>query len=297
MNIIAKRIIFLLSCTVLISSGIYSQNTPYFETTFYFEDAVGNKDSVIIGYDLNINPLTINENFGEKEIKAPFDSVFEVRAFHLSDLQNRTSKKIIGHAEPYGPYLESSRSIILVRIIHKPLKVTYDISKFYKEIRSGSFLSHTFTKDLLGPEYIKPWEFFCLSTVDLHIFTFPDSLYGDNSSLGISYIRKIEGNTLDTLYGIEASFLPYECLFKTSTSNIVYQQLNCFPTIGQDYINIAFPNETKPERVEVMNLMGQGFEVNINSENNICSLDINMLPKGMYIGVIGKQYYFKFIKM
>ncbi|MCB0375492.1 MAG: hypothetical protein KDD04_06205, partial [Sinomicrobium sp.] len=57
----------------------HSQQTAQFETTLYFEDAVGNRDSVIVGYD-TLATHDIDPEFGEQELVSPFDSVFEVRA-------------------------------------------------------------------------------------------------------------------------------------------------------------------------------------------------------------------------
>lgn len=67
-------------------SGIFSipiqaQKVAMFETTLYFEDAVGNMDSIRVGHDTAANS-TFNTDFGEEFINAPFDSVFEVRAAH-----------------------------------------------------------------------------------------------------------------------------------------------------------------------------------------------------------------------
>lgn len=49
-----------------------------FETTFYFEDAVRNMDSIRVGHDTAAN-YSYNPEFGESFLNTPFDSVFEVR--------------------------------------------------------------------------------------------------------------------------------------------------------------------------------------------------------------------------
>ena len=281
---------------MLISFVMYGQNIPQFETTFYFEDAIGNKDSVILGYDTQIDNYNINENFGEKEITEAFDSVFEVRALHQCDSKERTSKKIIGFSEMAGSYYSSSQIIILARIIHKPLKVSYDGTKFSEIARSGSFLTHTVTKDLLGVEFIQPWEYFCMSTNEEYSFTFPDSLY-KNSIQGIRYIKEIEGNTQDTLYGIEVTFAPYDCLYKTATTDLKSRILKSFPTIGNELINVILPDDFKTHQLRVVNMIGQFFKCDFKINNPHLQVDISTLPAGMYTGILNQGYYFKFIKL
>jgi len=58
--------------------GLYAQNTPYFDMVLYFEDAVGNRDSVSFGYDQDASS-NLDIEWGEEEITAPFDAIFEVR--------------------------------------------------------------------------------------------------------------------------------------------------------------------------------------------------------------------------
>jgi hypothetical protein len=66
-----------------------AQKTPFFLTTFYFEDAIGNIDSIEVGYDLTANQ-TGNPDFGEVTDLSPFDSVFDVRAVNYFEYYNTT---------------------------------------------------------------------------------------------------------------------------------------------------------------------------------------------------------------
>lgn len=58
---------------------------PLFQTVIWFEDAVGNRDSVNIGFNLEAKWDTLNPNFGEALLDTPFDSIFEVRVSHLDN--------------------------------------------------------------------------------------------------------------------------------------------------------------------------------------------------------------------
>ena len=121
--------------SICICSIISAQETAFFELPLYFEDAAGNKDTLIVGYDLNASDTEINENFDEVAITAPFDSIFEVRAynsFHIDTFTNKFfSKKII--LNPEQRIKEDSiicyvadGAKILFNAIHLPVKMYYD---------------------------------------------------------------------------------------------------------------------------------------------------------------------------
>ena len=124
--------ILLLVCTIS-----YSQ-VPEFEFTIHFMDAIGNRDSIVLGYDLAASGNIVNGDFGEQIINAPFDSVFEVRASHPDGLYNYqpTSKKsIIESSCPFPePYASFYGVGISVQIIHPPLRVWWDKTLFSESI-------------------------------------------------------------------------------------------------------------------------------------------------------------------
>jgi hypothetical protein len=63
-----------------ISFSAFSQDSIAYEMTFYFEDAIGNKDTIEIGGSPYTEGEAYFSAFGEINlIEEPFDSVFEVR--------------------------------------------------------------------------------------------------------------------------------------------------------------------------------------------------------------------------
>lgn len=111
---------------------LHGQKTAGWEIKFYFEDVVGNRDTIIVGYDRDAN-YTYNPDFGEVDIKdVPWDSVFEERAGHPeSSIEPDAilSKKIIGHGEEKSPYYDNCFSgSFVIRIFAKvkylPLTIT-----------------------------------------------------------------------------------------------------------------------------------------------------------------------------
>ena len=68
---------------------IIGQMTPYFLTTIYFKDAIGNVDSIEMGFDTSANDIS-NPNFGETLNLSPFKEVFDVRAVNYFEYYNTT---------------------------------------------------------------------------------------------------------------------------------------------------------------------------------------------------------------
>lgn len=94
----------------------------------WFEDSIGNKDTIWVGGDPNAVSDNLNPQFGEVEITTPFDSVFEVRVVHGDDSQWRTCKKVIEHNEPTIDCYLGAGTRIIIHAIHWPIKVTWDNS-------------------------------------------------------------------------------------------------------------------------------------------------------------------------
>lgn len=76
---------------------IQSVNAQDFQFHMYFEDANGNKDTLILGYDANGTAL-IDSSFGEENIIGmALDSIFEVRMSdeHVGFHTFQTKKQIL----------------------------------------------------------------------------------------------------------------------------------------------------------------------------------------------------------
>lgn len=108
----------------------HAQKVPMFQTPLFFEDAVGNKDTLIIGYDTLSKDDRIYPEFGEVWIGTPMDSVFEVRAFHFDDFSQKMSKKIIAGCEKGGGCYNTLGPKIVVSAKYPPIKIRYDSTQF-----------------------------------------------------------------------------------------------------------------------------------------------------------------------
>lgn len=106
--------------------GTLTAQTPQFIIPIWFEDALGNKDTVWVGGDPAASYSEINTQFGEVEITNPFDSVFEVRAVHTDDSNWRTSKSIIEGTDTPGQCILPSGTRLMMYVKYPPVHISWD---------------------------------------------------------------------------------------------------------------------------------------------------------------------------
>ena len=231
--------------------GIAQQNA-FFETTIYFEDAIGNKDSVIVGHDENANHY-YNPEFGEMDIVEPWDSVFEVRAAHYLDFSSPDgelvlSKKIIGSNEggihpTFGCLMANEPIVLFVNVKNLPLSVSWDQNSFANSIclNRSTLTSH------LWPMILYDWWFdealmnsACLAEIESFQFN-----KFDIGGVGFYLIDEIENNAVDTMVALLLNFrfqnaVDSPCSATVSTVNISkeYRGMSIYPNPAFNQIRI-----------------------------------------------------------
>jgi hypothetical protein len=114
---------FLTSCCLGVLSA---QQQPQFVMPIWFEDSLGNRDTVWVGGDPSASYSNINTQFGEVEITTPFDSIFEVRAVHADDNDWKTSKTIIEGTDAPGQCILPSGTRLMIHAKYPPVKISWD---------------------------------------------------------------------------------------------------------------------------------------------------------------------------
>ncbi len=287
-----KQCIIFLMVGVFFSIPIQAQKVAMFETTLYFEDAVGNMDSIRVGHDTAAN-FIFNPDFGEEIINTPFDSIFEVRAAHRLSTNgkpdNKMSKKIIGWTEgPLHPVhdciLSAEGILILVHAKHPPVTVRWDSTEFlHSYCRVGSYLSDNFLSETLwewwlDPELVK--EFACMADTGSYVVDFSGKV--DFPYMVVPF--PVEGgNGMDSVH----------CLLFTPKSYFLYTPCQSF-FVGTEnpelhYINLWGPNPvrdvlTRSDQVDadwqVVSLLGQ-----VLLEGHGSTISMGGLPIGNYVVV------------
>ncbi len=132
--------------TILALFSIILVQAQQFTFDVYFEDAIGNRDTITLGYDATASD-TINPQYGEVNIvNQAWDSVFEVRLSEFDYIYTGStynpsfqSKKKIMKFIPQIPCVYSSAPVfIAVKNKYRPFHFTWDSTLFQDTVRMSS---------------------------------------------------------------------------------------------------------------------------------------------------------------
>lgn len=299
---------FFLTIIAIIESN-YAQ-TPEFETTFYFEDAVGNKDSVVVGYDPSVpgytsgKPNGFDPQFGEIPKQEPFDTILDVR---IDPSRHGWEplffyKRMIGFCEkllPAQTCYGGTAGAFVISNKYPPLKISYSQKAFGIPNHTGSFMTITWFFDAVGDQALESWNYFCLSDTGEHTIDFSDSAYVN----GVWPLKKgdvpMKGDYLASLPQINFYIGGGECLFHTGTKEVKLKTLQAYPVPTQDLLNINLPDKNKitNHNIVIYDLLGRAQKVlTTQVDDQTLQLDVSHFDPGYYFGIISNDYLFKFIK-
>ncbi len=297
-----KKIILILG--LLIFYHLSNAQTPEFETTFYFEDAVGNKESVVVGYDPKVSDYSNGfvPKFGEQEITEPFDTVFEVRVDpERGGAYETCYKKVIGFCEKINGECFGGTSVsFVISNKYRPLKISYKQEAFGNQNLHGSFMTYSRWLDLLGIEYVNFFEYFCLNDANEHSINFNNFNYSDFNSelIGLSKGNvPMKGGGLAELPAINLYLNPGNCMYNTAIASVGKQKFKSYPTPVNNELIVFLPEGIVGiKKIEIFDLLGRPSICPWNESENNLKLDVSNLSAGYYFGVIEGYGIFKFIK-
>ncbi|NUO02543.1 MAG: T9SS type A sorting domain-containing protein [Saprospiraceae bacterium] len=309
-----KITLFLWLCPAL-WNHLYSQQTALFQAVIRFEDAVGNKDSVTVGYDPNAT-FGIDAEFGEAEITAPFDSVFEVRAMSAISFNNTFSKVIIEYSQfiPAFNCHGGPRTNIFVWSKYQPVKVSWDSTIFLNErCLRGSFISNHEIDELTGPFEVDefPPVCACMASQDSYVFELTqealiahyDSI-GYDESVAVGIEAEIEGVGNQTIYGLRFKpdwiFGYTPCYWITDVEEPTAAiPLSIFPNPSHGLVKIAGPEYAAFDELKVFDATGHLVHSIAKLKNS--EADLSGLPGGIYQlqaqSEDGKRYMGRVVKL
>lgn len=304
-----KHLLIIIVCiTATITAK--GQIIPQFQTTIHVEDAIGNRDSVVVGFD-TLATSGIDEEFGELEITTPFDSILEMRAGAFGLERDKLSKIIIEWAEasysapftPSGCYSSGSMRIY-IWAKYQPVTVSWNREVIQNEscIR-GSFLSNHY-KDALVYPY--DWDFYpqnmysCMAdTSRWEINTASEFIDSIQVTAPISIEKKVTGLGEQTIYGIRfsPSIVTVPCHSVVSTEAIQIEALTTYPNPVKGYLSLQLPNNMSIEEIQLFDSSGQlAFK-----DRGVERINLSALTPGIYflqiLGTDGKTYIGKIIKI
>ncbi len=291
-------------------SDLMGQNNAMFEMPIYFEDALGNRDTIIIGGDTTAIQ-GINPQFGEVEYPEPFNSIFEVRATNIDGIlfneEAILTKKIIGWTEPVFGSTEDCEIIesafFVANISHFPLTIYWDNGVFKDSLCIlHSYLSSSLESWLVGewvfdslPDYNT---FYCMADSDSIALNINNGIYPGNT---FEFIYPIEGGIKNNLYVFYITFslmgLNSPCVNTVGTSHSRPSDslIHLYPNPCSNFITAdILYNHWEIESVHIIDIYGNIIHSPdwryIPIDNNKIEVFLSHLPSGAYfIHILGNS--------
>ena len=285
----------------------FSQKKADFEFPFYFEDANGNKDTIIFRADSSIADEggrldNLNPEWGEEYYNEPFDSIFDVRAC----LDNFFCKNPIQSLRKDGPCSSPSPFFVACYTKYWPIKVSWDPKMFQNNFCFDGAMALTdhnlIQRRILGVS-LDSLVYTCLKKGDHTIADFRiDSLFKNKRQLAFTRYIEVQGKGKMTIGDQVFTFTRdwYDMCLSTSIDP-EFEALNftIVPTFVNQHLEIHLDQVSKINfRIfdQVGNLIRNG---NCHSANHQIMLD--ELPSGLYFIQIRDQEnrigIQKFVKM
>jgi hypothetical protein len=271
--------VLLVSCWI----GLVSAQQPQFVIPIWFEDSIGNKDTVWVGGDPSASSQNINPQFGEFAITTPFDSIFEVRAVHGYDSDWETSKVIIEPVTPGQCYLPA-HTRIMIHAKYLPVKISWDTT-----ILASNYPCNINT--ILTPDQLvfllQNWYeariIYCMMTRDsIQI----DNLFPIPPPDQLEHPFEVDGQGTKVLPGLWfTGFWDFPHCYTTlpSTEVELHEQIDVFPNPVSSYLRLLNQSRFEIIMIRVIGLSGQ-IAYSYPNENRGNWMDIPMdgLISGFY---------------
>ena len=277
--------------TILALFSIILVQAQQFTFDVYLEDAVGNRDTITLGYDATASD-TINPQYGEVNIvNQAWDSVFEVRLseFDYINYSGSTynpsfqSKKKIIKFIPQIPCIYSSGPIfIAVKNKYRPFHFTWDSTLFQDTVRMSSGFQFY--------HYVCPGPVWASSTDSL--------MYEDPFNYCEQCHIQQNGDTI-WLIGFTFSYFNTIGLQDPNSKDIV---IKAYPNPVKDVVTFDMENINQESELIIYNSLGQLVkEVQIDNAKQDYKISISDYKSGIYYYQITllnsqKKYSGKFVK-
>lgn len=286
-----------------------AQNAPYFDMFLYFEDAVGNRDSVSFGYDPDASG-DLDIAWGEEEITTHFNAVFEVRVAEPTANAEKLSKRVIGDAVPFvgSSCLDGRVFYIYMWAINQPVKVWWDRTPL---VTNECFVSGWIIDNILHSLAVLPVDefspnYYCLGALDSAYFSLADTM-GQFDPPRIFIEKEVEGMGLKNIPGLEVAVMPLgaysPCYWVQTSTNErigISGEITVFPNPSTTWIKPMLNNQEETEEFRIFNQKGQLVSVVFEALMQDEYVDISTLSGGIYFFQVktrgGIYYTGRFVK-
>lgn len=269
----------LVSCWI----GFLSAQQPQFIMPIWFEDSIGNKDTVWVGGDPDASSQNLNPQFGEIAITASFDSMFEVRAVHADDTDWETSKIIIEYNDSPGQCFLAPRTRIMIHSKYPPVKISWDTTILATNYPCN--INTILTPDqyaFLLQNWYEARIIYCMMTRDsIQI----ENLFPIPPPDQLEHQFEVEGHGLKTLPGLWfAGFWDFpHCYTTLPTSDIDLQaKVALSPNPADSHLTLLNYSGLELRTVQVSNLAGQTI-YSYSAQGDSIQIPMDGLIPGFYL--------------
>jgi hypothetical protein len=299
-----KKILFL-ALVLAAACGLRAQQAPQFTMPIWFEDAIGNRDTLWVGSDVAASSREINPQFGEVELTAPFDSVFEVRGVHGDDPQWRTLKIVIEYTDSGGWCLLPPGTRIMIHALHWPVKISWDtmLLKQVAPCHENIILSPFITPSMLQYWYEAPVPIYCMMTRE-HVY----ESFGYEGHLFDLHLVKhdymVAGQGMQVINGLYyTGFYDAPHCYTTlsdSPAQRLSGRLRIFPNPATDILQLDIEHPAEALSMSILDATS-GKALLRRTEAGKGGWDISALPAGLYLLLVkmkdGSSFFQRFVKI
>lgn len=277
-----KKILFIITTFCFLTTAQGQQ----FSFKMFFSDAIGNKDTITLGYDLLASD-SIDTSYGEVNlISIPLDTSLDVRitnewgnrVFHNKPATLSTKKQIV--SSNCSPFDFNHIQTIDILTRHWPVTATWDNSLFNDPCRNGSVFTSVHPGgwwDVGGYSNLSQRK---LAVENSATFS---SNKRPNSGDFYGYIQ--DHDTISTFWlAIADSSILYSSIVEISKAEY---KLKVFPNPTSGIIRIQVPLKFGTvNRVEIFSSLGQL----VKATKNVNDINFAQLDNGLYfIGVTNEK--------
>jgi len=273
------KFIFCLILTLLVLPRGYSQE---FSFELYFEDALGNRDTVLLGYDVFASDI-IDIPFNEVDIIGqPWNSNLDVRI--TNEWSNRFFQNIPGTQHSKIQIIEKlcltnfTTIGIDIRTNNWPVTASWDSSSFNTSCLNGSVL----TSQIPGTW----WDVMSPSDLLRVPLNSSNSIsFSSNNDIQSDYSFVSNGDSISHFF---VQFSDSTLLTASINEFDLNEKIILYPNPSSEFLSIEFKMLQPDTKVEILNLNGRHlFEKKITTK--ITTIDVSTFSKGIYIVQVSKH--------
>lgn len=289
---------FIVLLALATATQVAAQSTPEFSFVLYVTDALGNRDSIVLGYDATATD-TADALFGDSNIaNTAIDSVLDLRVTGLfSPLDYQSKNAILKYTCDSSLTINDARNVdyLLIRAKNYPVTFSWNIQQFLganNACHRGSFI--------VSSNIIMQY-------ANLNIPSTFNTMLSNSGSYTTNYAASyidytttmLNHGRVDTVFLMPFGFLDTAIQVGIQESRIA-ESLLVYPNPAKSYADVVVPTTAgEIAAVLVFDVQGQQISLPYSQAGERLSLNTSELAAGFYfcrLQAERKTYQFNFVK-